>query len=171
MKNRVFHTELDEPEDQHVGVYNLLTKCVRMPARAGVQRWAVRAPSEPWQNWLRCRTILEQQEHESSIDPTEAWLRLWVGSAEARWRAYQTQQIEDRLAAIEHSLDERIDQLVKERVEEALAERTESRRRADALVQDVIAKLREKTKNVRMLPPEEAWKMIDFSTLYEADEE
>jgi ElaB/YqjD/DUF883 family membrane-anchored ribosome-binding protein len=104
-------------------------------------------------------------------DPAATALAVLVGSSkEARFHSYWTQHLTRRLDALEREFEERIETLVNERVEAAISERDQARRRANDLLNNVVARLREKRQTVQRPPVEESWKMVDFSTLGEEED-
>lgn len=96
-------------------------------------------------------------------DPVLAGLTALVGqSEEVRWRSYT--------ARVVAAFEARLERLVNQRVEAALAEKAEARRRADNLLENMIARLKEKMNDMELPSSEEAWSKVNFSTLGEDEE-
>ena len=144
---------------------------------APLPKWmAVHEEGEPERGqpylWLaRFRSSPVAPHRRGQDDPVTAALRVLEGPEDTLRRTILNETIEAKIATVGQLLSERLNHLVEDRVDAVLKERAEAHLRASVLVQDFISQLREKAAGVPLLPPEEAWKHVDFSAVYDEEEE
>lgn len=101
------------------------------------------------------RVTVRTYTQKATVDPARVAFEVLAGSDEARRREYLRRQVQHAVA---------------EALEENVARASQARQRADTMVKNLVARLREKTRNVELPAPEEAWKLVDFSTFDEDPE-
>ena len=100
-------------------------------------------------------------------DPVHAALSVLEKPEVSNWRMFLNQNIESGF----ESVAARMDAIIRDRVDAVISERDAARLRARGMVQDLLARLREKTTSgVELIPAEEAWKNVDFSVFHDEEE-